>query len=135
VQSFQHGLLYWSPTTGAQPVWGALLDLYAQRGYENSFLGYPVGAEFPIPGGWQQNFQRGFLTWPPANQGGGPGGPLPKIPGTWDCPVEAPIKGNRGDNGWIYHVPSGSFYSRTDPEECFRTESDAFAAGYRRSQR
>lgn len=52
---------------------------------------------------------------------------------SWDCPSWAPIKGNR--NSMIYHVPSGAFYSQTKPEECFRTEADAVAAGYRRSLR
>lgn len=53
---------------------------------------------------------------------------------SWNCPSWAPIKGNRGTNGWIYHVPGGAYYSRTNPEECFRTEADARAAGYRRSK-
>ncbi|MDR2996666.1 MAG: hypothetical protein LBU78_00940, partial [Microbacterium sp.] len=54
---------------------------------------------------------------------------------TWNCPAWAPIKGNQGSNGWIYHVPGGAYYAKTNPEECFRTEADAKAAGYRRSQR
>lgn len=55
------------------------------------------------------------------------------ISGTWNCPSWAPIKGNA--DSMIYHVPSGAYYSRTNPEECFRTETAAVAAGYRRSQR
>ncbi|MFC6152946.1 hypothetical protein [Nocardioides yefusunii] len=55
------------------------------------------------------------------------------IPSGWDCPSSHPIKGN--GNSMIFHVPSGSFYSRTNPEECFASESDAWAAGYRKSQR
>lgn len=51
---------------------------------------------------------------------------------TWNCPSWAPIKGNA--DSMIYHLPSGSFYTRTNPEECFRTESAAVAAGYRRSK-
>ena len=54
------------------------------------------------------------------------------ITGTWNCPSWAPIKGNA--DSMIYHVPGGSFYTRTNPEECFRTESAAQAAGYRRSK-
>lgn len=49
----------------------------------------------------------------------------------YDCPDTHPIKGN-GNSG-IYHVPSGAFYHRTNPEECFSTEADALAAGYRRA--
>ncbi|KAA1420722.1 hypothetical protein FE697_017445 [Mumia zhuanghuii] len=51
---------------------------------------------------------------------------------TWDCPSWAPIKGN-GDS-MIYHMPEQSFYDRTKPEECFRTEGAAVAAGYRKSK-
>jgi endonuclease YncB( thermonuclease family) len=53
------------------------------------------------------------------------------IPGTWNCPSYAPIKGNQGSNGWIYHMPWNQYYSVTNPEECFATEAAAVAAGYR----
>lgn len=49
------------------------------------------------------------------------------------CPASAPIKGNQSSG--IYHVPSGQFYGRTNPEEGFASESDAQAARYRKSQR
>ena len=55
------------------------------------------------------------------------------VPGTWNCPAWAPIKGNA--TSMIYHVPGGAYYTRTNPEECFRTESAAVAAGYRKSTR
>ena len=55
------------------------------------------------------------------------------VPGTWNCPAWAPIKGNA--TSMIYHVPGGAYYTRTNPEECFRTESAAVAAGYRKSKR
>ncbi|WP_434810562.1 sunset domain-containing protein [Microbacterium sp. bgisy189] len=48
------------------------------------------------------------------------------------CPSWAPIKGN-ADSG-IYHLPSGRYYDATNPEECFRTETAARAAGYRASK-
>lgn len=51
---------------------------------------------------------------------------------TWNCPSWAPIKGNQ--DSWIYHVPGGRYYDATNPEECFRTESAAQAAGYRKSK-
>lgn len=51
---------------------------------------------------------------------------------SWTCPAWAPIKGNA--NSMIYHVPGGGSYDITNPEECFRTESDAVAAGYRRAR-
>jgi hypothetical protein len=46
----------------------------------------------------------------------------------WDCPSWAPIKGNQSG---IYHTPRSRWYEVTTPEECFRTESAARAAGYR----
>ncbi|WP_218221153.1 hypothetical protein [Nesterenkonia sp. Act20] len=52
---------------------------------------------------------------------------------SWNCPKGYPIKGNASSR--IYHVPSGSFYKRTNPEYCFATESAAKAAGYRKSKR
>jgi hypothetical protein len=48
------------------------------------------------------------------------------------CPASHPIKGN-ADSG-IYHVPTGAYYGRTVPEACFKSESAAKAAGYRKSK-
>jgi hypothetical protein len=43
------------------------------------------------------------------------------------------IKGNRDSK--IYHVPTGSSYARTKNKvECFASEGDAQAAGYRRAR-
>lgn len=54
------------------------------------------------------------------------------------APVQAvsgcTIKGNRGSNGWIYHLPGMPFYARTKAEEMFCSEADAQAAGYRRAR-
>lgn len=47
------------------------------------------------------------------------------------CPAGLPVKGNQGSPDWIYHVPGGGSYDRTQPEECFATPGDAEAAGYR----
>lgn len=49
---------------------------------------------------------------------------------------EGKIKGNIGSKGEkIYHMPGGSFYNRTNPEQCFDTEEAAQAAGFRKSSR
>lgn len=46
------------------------------------------------------------------------------------------IKGNINSKGEkIYHLPGGANYERTIPEAWFRTEEEAQAAGYRKSQR
>lgn len=45
------------------------------------------------------------------------------------------IKGNRSRRGeWIYHLPGKPYYDQTRAEELFCTESEARAAGYRRSK-
>jgi len=53
------------------------------------------------------------------------------------CPSTHPVKGNRPTDGtdWKYHVRGGQFYDLTTPEDCFKTESAAKAAGYRKSLR
>ncbi|MDT0183064.1 carboxypeptidase regulatory-like domain-containing protein [Microbacterium sp. ARD31] len=51
---------------------------------------------------------------------------------TWNCPSWAPIKGNA--DSMIYHMLGGRYYSATQPEECFRTETAAVSAGYRKSK-
>lgn len=43
------------------------------------------------------------------------------------------IKGN--SSSMIYHMPGGTYYDRTIAEAWFKTESEAQAAGYRRSKR
>ncbi|RZU60972.1 hypothetical protein [Zhihengliuella halotolerans] len=53
--------------------------------------------------------------------------------GSFNCPKGYPVKGNA--NSGIYHVPSGAYYSRTKPEECFTTAAAAKKAGYRASKR
>lgn len=54
-----------------------------------------------------------------------------KPPTVDTCPPTHPIKGNRGDKDWIYHLPTDGSYKATHPEECFATEQAAVAAGYR----
>ncbi|HYC79903.1 MAG TPA: hypothetical protein VEC17_02660 [Candidatus Binatia bacterium] len=43
------------------------------------------------------------------------------------------IKGNISGRNKVYHLPGGSFYNRTTPEACFKTEAEAQAAGFRKS--
>jgi hypothetical protein len=52
--------------------------------------------------------------------------------GKGDCPV----KGNIGSKGKkTYHIIGGAFYDRTNPEQCFKTETEARAAGFVKSSR
>jgi uncharacterized protein with LGFP repeats len=63
---FQGASIYWSPASGAHDIGGAIRDRWAQLGWENSALGFPVTDEFPIPGGQAQDFQCGSIRWSPA---------------------------------------------------------------------
>jgi hypothetical protein len=73
---------------------------------------------------------------PPTSQ---PATPLPGSASGWanpnpdgSCLSEYPIKGNINSRGeYIYHRPTGQFYSRTNAKVCFATESDAQNAGFR----
>ncbi|GAC1322232.1 MAG: hypothetical protein NVSMB13_00300 [Mycobacteriales bacterium] len=60
---FLGGSIYWSPSTGAYEVHGAIRTIWASTGWEKGFLGYPVSDEFGVPGGRQTNFQNGALFW------------------------------------------------------------------------
>ena len=63
---FQGGAVYWTPTTGAHEVVGAIFGTWASLGYERSPLGYPVKGEYAVDGGRRVDFQHGSLTWTPA---------------------------------------------------------------------
>ncbi|MDH4658325.1 hypothetical protein J7S19_06855 [Corynebacterium pyruviciproducens] len=60
---FEGGSVYWSPATGAWEVPAGIMQKWAQAGYEQGRLGYPVGA--PQADGvyrMTQQFQHGTLT-------------------------------------------------------------------------
>ncbi|MEU3843815.1 DUF2599 domain-containing protein [Streptomyces sp. NPDC028635] len=46
-QQFQRGSIYWSPSTGAHPVWGLIGWYWGKQGYEGGFFGYPTSDEYP----------------------------------------------------------------------------------------
>ncbi len=64
---FQGGSIYWTPTTGAHEVHGAIYDKWAEMGWEKSWLGYPTSDEFSIPGtnGKRSIFVGGAIDWFP----------------------------------------------------------------------
>jgi uncharacterized protein with LGFP repeats len=51
VQGYQHGAIYWSASTGAHEVHGAILDHYATLGGPAGVLGFPVTDETGTPDG------------------------------------------------------------------------------------
>jgi len=62
---FQGGSIYWTPNTGAYEVHGSIRDKWAEMGWENSCLGYPISDEEPSNGGWerQSRFEHGIIKW------------------------------------------------------------------------
>ena len=61
---FQGGVIFWSPTTGAFEVHGAILEKWQSLGFERSFLGYPTTDEIEFSEGGRANiFQGGGIYW------------------------------------------------------------------------
>ncbi|BBY06847.1 LGFP repeat-containing protein [Mycobacterium noviomagense] len=61
---FEGGGIYWTPQTGAHVVLGAIRDLWRNDyGGPAGPLGYPTADQQEIPGGWQQTFQHGTVTY------------------------------------------------------------------------
>jgi uncharacterized protein with LGFP repeats len=54
--------IYWSPTTGAHYVRGAIRARWAALGWEQGRLGYPVKDEYAVPGGRASDFRHGRLV-------------------------------------------------------------------------
>jgi uncharacterized protein with LGFP repeats len=64
---FQRGSIYWSPTTGARDVYGAIRTRWSALGWEGGTLGYPTTGETGTPDrvGRFNHFQRGSVYWTP----------------------------------------------------------------------
>ena len=66
---FQNGAsIYWTPATGAQPVWGEIRRGWQRQGWERGRWGYPVAGErCSHIGGFHctQRFQGGTVQWDP----------------------------------------------------------------------
>jgi hypothetical protein len=65
---FQHGSIYWTPKLGAHEVHGKIRDKWAELGWEQSSLGYPISDEYPVPVGSRSDFEHGSITWDAAKQ-------------------------------------------------------------------
>jgi len=61
--TFEHGAMYWSPETGAQPVTGEIYKAWGSLGFERGALGLPTSAEIHEPLWIVQNFQHGTLNF------------------------------------------------------------------------
>ncbi len=61
--TFTGATIYWSPGTGAHEVHGAIRSAYLSYGGPGSSLALPTSDEYPAPGGRQNTFQHGSITW------------------------------------------------------------------------
>lgn len=92
------------------------------RRYSTAYVGHEARAKAARAGLWRSEFVL------PSNHRARQTKTEPAEPQTSGCL----IKGNRSRRGdWIYHVPG----QQTRAEEIFCSETDARAAGYRRSKR
>src|SRR5664280_2667662 len=66
VSAFTGGSIYWTPTTGAHEVHGAIRAHWAALGWERGLLGYPVTDETGLPGGAVSAFTGGSVYWSPS---------------------------------------------------------------------
>lgn len=66
-QEFRGGRMFWSPETGAQGVWGAILARYLEVGGPTGELGFPTTSEYITPDGRGRyvHFQNGSIYWTP----------------------------------------------------------------------
>lgn len=64
-RDFQGGSIYWTPQTGAHEVHGDIRNHWANMGWENSFLRYPISDEMPDGNGRFSQFQGGSIHWTP----------------------------------------------------------------------
>jgi hypothetical protein len=64
---YQHGSIYWSPSTEAHEVHGLIREKWASLGWEQSYLGYPTSDELSTPDGVGRysQFQNGIIYWTP----------------------------------------------------------------------
>ncbi|OBF30024.1 N-acetylmuramoyl-L-alanine amidase [Mycobacterium sp. ACS4331] len=61
--TFERGAMYWSPSSGAAPVTGAIYAAWGSLGYERGRLGLPTSGEIHEPLWIKQNFQHGTLNF------------------------------------------------------------------------
>lgn len=66
-EDFTGGTAYWSPGTGAQPLFGRINARYAEIGGPSSWLGFPTTGEQKTPDGKGRfvHFEHGSIYWTP----------------------------------------------------------------------
>jgi uncharacterized protein with LGFP repeats len=63
-QKFQGGYIFWTASTGAWPIYGAMRTAWARNRSQTGPLGYPVTDQIALAGGGRyQKFQGGYIFW------------------------------------------------------------------------
>jgi hypothetical protein len=62
-RDYAGGSIYWSFGTGAHVVRGAILDRWRSLGAQTGVLGYPIGDDVAVPGGFKTDFAGGSIYW------------------------------------------------------------------------
>jgi uncharacterized protein with LGFP repeats len=75
-QVFEGGSIWGSSSTLPRVVWPVIEDGWAESGWEDGPLGYPVSTQVERHGGVQQDFEDGGVYWSPATGSHGVSGPL-----------------------------------------------------------
>ncbi|MEW2515837.1 hypothetical protein [Streptomyces sp. NPDC046870] len=60
---FQNGTIYWSPRSGAWPVWGDIGTYWCDQGCEAGWIRYPTSYEYAVGSEIRQNFQCTVIHW------------------------------------------------------------------------
>lgn len=115
--SFEHGSIYWSPPSGAHPIWGRIGDKWADKKWESGFLGYPTTDEDLNPDnrGFRQVFQGGSIYYSPQTDAHSIGGSIREKWGKtgWEGgPLGYPSSDEVEvrDGGRLNHFTGGSIY-------------------------
>ena len=65
-QTFQHGTVFWSNSTGTHAVKDGIRGRYSVLKFEQGILGFPTTDEMKLNGGASQVFQYGQIHWSPS---------------------------------------------------------------------
>lgn len=67
LQTFDKGVIYWSPSTGARVIEsGSIRNTHKSMGSEAGVLGYPTSEQYARGAGVIQDFQGGQIAWSPS---------------------------------------------------------------------
>lgn len=64
-QTYQGGIIYWSPASGAHVTTGGIRSTWAKLGFEGGRMGYPTSDEYAISGGVRQTYEGGYMDYSP----------------------------------------------------------------------